>query len=132
MILRKLILNIELSSYIEKENYFFSENIYLITTEGFAKNVIAHAIARTDSRQQSHHSLTIWRIKKTEFSYLTRCCLQLRKQELCVQDYPMPVKQPIENYKLLRQDLKAFLKDIKKTTVPPGGGGYWYCHIWAI
>ena len=31
--------NIELSSYIEKENYFFSENIYLIrTTEGFAKN----------------------------------------------------------------------------------------------
>ena len=40
-----------------------------------------------------------------------------------MQDYPMPVKQPIENYKLLRQDLKAFLKDIKKTTVPPGGGG---------
>jgi len=41
--------NIESSSYIEKEKYFFSENIYLITTEGFAKNVIAHAIARTDS-----------------------------------------------------------------------------------
>ena len=40
-----------------------------------------------------------------------------------MQDYPMPVKQPIENYKLLRQDLKAFLKDIKKTTAPPGGGG---------
>ena len=40
-----------------------------------------------------------------------------------MQDYPMPVKQPVENYKLLRQDLKAFLKDIKKTTAPPGGGG---------
>ena len=39
-----------------------------------------------------------------------------------MQDYPMPVKQPIENYKLLRQDL-AFLKDIKKTTAPGGGGG---------
>ena len=38
-----------------------------------------------------------------------------------MQDYPMPVKQPIENYKLLRQDL-AFLKDIKKTTAPGGGG----------
>ena len=41
-----------------------------------------------------------------------------------MQDYPMPVnyKQPIENYKLLRQDL-AFLKDIKKTTAPGGGRG---------
>ena len=46
-----------------------------------------------------------------------------------MQDYPMPVKQPIENYKLLRQDLKAFLKDIKKTTAPGGGGGWLYRYV---
>ena len=73
------------TSYIEMGNYLFNENIYLNrTTENFAKNEL-HMPYNLRRRQHSCHLLTIF--IHSQFCYLTRSHLQLRKREIWVQDY---------------------------------------------